>query len=97
VKPGYWDQYPMGYISGQIFNVYLDGYLGTRNATWPYYEMFNIVPTSSGAKPYISSRECFDFVLGSLRYMNSIGASFNGKRSHWRMRLSPRHHRLCTS
>jgi hypothetical protein len=54
----------------------LAGFLTQINGTWPYYEMVNIAP-SSGA-PFVESRECFDFVIDSLRYMNLFGASFNG-------------------
>lgn len=46
------------------------------NASWPYYEMFNILATNGTA--YVESRECFDFVFGSLRFLNANGASLNG-------------------
>jgi len=82
VKPGYWDQYPIGVISGQVFNTYMNNYLLTRNATWPYYEMFNIVSPDDDSKPYVKSRECFDFVVGSLRYLKSLGATFNATSVH---------------
>lgn len=38
--------------------------------------MVNIAPSSGS--PFVESRECFDFVIDSLRYMNLYGASFNG-------------------
>mmetsp|Transcript_23138 Transcript_23138/g.39324 ORF Transcript_23138/g.39324 Transcript_23138/m.39324 type:complete len:286 (-) Transcript_23138:41-898(-) len=75
-QEGFWTPTtPMGTINGTQFNSYLPFLIGF-NQTWPYYEMFNIGTTH---KVFVDSRECFDFAIHSLKFLENLGAVFTHK------------------
>jgi len=78
INETYWTtaQYVVSVINGTLFNNYLSKFNSQINGTYPYYNMFSIVE-EFGAKPYIGSWDCFDFVWSSFNFLYESGASLN--------------------
>lgn len=77
IHPNYWTAVPAAVVNGTVYNAYLQQFLIPFNGTWPYYEMFNVKNGQNGTV-MLYSHECFDFVLASLNFMNTLGANVHG-------------------
>eukprot|EP01108_Squamamoeba_japonica_P005662 TRINITY_DN4559_c0_g1_i1.p1 TRINITY_DN4559_c0_g1~~TRINITY_DN4559_c0_g1_i1.p1 ORF type:complete len:297 (+),score=96.64 TRINITY_DN4559_c0_g1_i1:65-955(+) len=77
VHPHYWTEQVLGTVNGTVFNNFMTTYLMPFNGTWPYYEMFNVKHHHSHTA-YLTSRECFDFVIGGIAALNVLGANLHG-------------------
>jgi len=63
-------------INGTMFNNYLSMFNAEINATYPYYNMVSIL-SEFGAKPYVPSWDCFDFVWASFNWVYENGGELN--------------------
>jgi len=78
INSTYWTAgtYTVSVINGTLFNRFLSEFNNGINATYPYYNMLSILD-KFGAKSWVPSWDCFDFVWASFNYLNENGAELD--------------------